>query len=36
MVPDILTMAKAAGNGHPLGFVIVKKDIADDFKECEV
>ena len=34
--PDIVTMAKAAGNGHPLGFVLVQSDIAEDFKTCEV
>ncbi len=22
VIPDIVTMAKAAGNGHPLGFVV--------------
>lgn len=26
VVPDILTMAKAAGNGHPLGFVVTSKE----------
>ncbi|RYH23240.1 aminotransferase class III-fold pyridoxal phosphate-dependent enzyme [archaeon] len=31
IVPDIITMAKAAGNGHPFGFVIVSEDIVDDF-----
>ncbi len=31
VVPDILTMAKAAGNGHPLGFVITSREIADEF-----
>eukprot|EP01031_Cornospumella_fuschlensis_P025952 gene25952-31339_t len=31
IVPDIVTMAKAAGNGHPFGFVIVSEDIVDDF-----
>eukprot|EP00597_Dinobryon_sp_UTEXLB2267_P003707 CAMPEP_0170059882 /NCGR_PEP_ID=MMETSP0019_2-20121128/2007_1 /TAXON_ID=98059 /ORGANISM="Dinobryon sp., Strain UTEXLB2267" /LENGTH=306 /DNA_ID=CAMNT_0010265271 /DNA_START=1 /DNA_END=921 /DNA_ORIENTATION=- len=33
--PDILTMAKAAGNGHPLGYVITTRDISDDFQDCE-
>ena len=36
VVPDIVTMAKAAGNGHPLGFVLVPSDIAEDFRTCEV
>lgn len=31
MEPDIITMAKAAGNGHPLGFVITSKQIATEF-----
>ena len=25
VIPDIVTMAKAAGNGHPLGFVITTR-----------
>jgi 4-aminobutyrate aminotransferase-like enzyme/Ser/Thr protein kinase RdoA (MazF antagonist) len=29
--PDIITMAKAAGNGHPLGFVVTSRKIADEF-----
>lgn len=28
-VPDIITMAKAMGNGHPLGAVITRREIAD-------
>lgn len=28
VVPDIVTMAKAMGNGHPLGAVITRKEIA--------
>ena len=28
VVPDIVTMAKAAGNGHPLGYVVTTKAIA--------
>ncbi|GAA1908548.1 aminotransferase [Arthrobacter gandavensis] len=28
VVPDIITMAKAMGNGHPLGAVITRKEIA--------
>ena len=31
VVPDIVTVAKAMGNGHPLGAVIVRRDIADAF-----
>ena len=31
VVPDILTMAKAMGNGHPLGAVITSRAIADAF-----
>lgn len=31
VLPDIVTMAKAAGNGHPLGFVITSREIADQF-----
>jgi 4-aminobutyrate aminotransferase-like enzyme/Ser/Thr protein kinase RdoA (MazF antagonist) len=31
-VPDILTVAKAMGNGHPLGAVITRRDIADSFR----
>ncbi len=29
VVPDILTMAKAMGNGYPLGAVITRRDIAE-------
>ncbi len=31
VVPDIVTMAKAAGNGHPFGFVVTRREIADAF-----
>jgi 4-aminobutyrate aminotransferase-like enzyme len=31
VVPDILTIAKAMGNGHPLGAVITTRAIADAF-----
>jgi 4-aminobutyrate aminotransferase-like enzyme/Ser/Thr protein kinase RdoA (MazF antagonist) len=31
VVPDVLTMAKAAGNGHPLGFVVTSKENAAVF-----
>ncbi|NQX28900.1 aminotransferase [Microbacteriaceae bacterium VKM Ac-2854] len=29
VVPDVLTVAKAMGNGHPLGAVITRREIAD-------
>lgn len=29
VVPDIVTSAKAAGNGHPVGFVACRSEIAD-------
>ena len=31
VTPDIVTMAKAAGNGHPVGFVVTTKKIAEAF-----
>jgi 4-aminobutyrate aminotransferase-like enzyme/Ser/Thr protein kinase RdoA (MazF antagonist) len=31
VVPDIVTVAKAAGNGHPVGAVICRREIADAF-----
>ncbi|MFD6517733.1 aminotransferase [Rhodococcus sp. NPDC060176] len=31
VVPDIVTMAKAMGNGHPLGVVVTSKDLAEKF-----
>jgi 4-aminobutyrate aminotransferase-like enzyme len=31
VVPDLVTMAKAAGNGHPIGFVVTRREIADQF-----
>ncbi|TFD23688.1 aminotransferase [Cryobacterium sp. TMS1-13-1] len=33
VVPDIITIAKAIGNGHPLGAVITRRDIAERFSE---
>ena len=33
VVPDIITIAKAMGNGHPLGAVITRRDIAERFSE---
>lgn len=29
VIPDIVTVAKAAGNGHPVGAVICRREIAD-------
>jgi 4-aminobutyrate aminotransferase-like enzyme/Ser/Thr protein kinase RdoA (MazF antagonist) len=29
VVPDIVTMAKAAGNGHPVGAVVCRREIAE-------
>jgi 4-aminobutyrate aminotransferase-like enzyme len=31
VVPDVVTMAKAAGNGYPLGFVVTRRELADAF-----
>ncbi|MFF2848431.1 aminotransferase [Streptomyces sp. NPDC058001] len=31
-VPDIVTVAKAMGNGHPLGAVITRREIADAYR----
>lgn len=33
VVPDIVVAAKAAGNGHPIGFVACRPEIADAFAE---
>jgi 4-aminobutyrate aminotransferase-like enzyme/Ser/Thr protein kinase RdoA (MazF antagonist) len=32
-VPDVVTVAKAAGNGHPVGAVICRRQIAEAFGE---
>jgi 4-aminobutyrate aminotransferase-like enzyme/Ser/Thr protein kinase RdoA (MazF antagonist) len=32
VVPDIVTVAKAMGNGHPLGAVITSRDIAERYR----
>jgi 4-aminobutyrate aminotransferase-like enzyme/Ser/Thr protein kinase RdoA (MazF antagonist) len=32
VVPDIITIAKGMGNGHPLGAVITNRDIADSLE----
>ena len=34
VVPDIVTIAKATGNGHPVGAVITTAEIADAFAEA--
>ncbi|HEU4491793.1 MAG TPA: aminotransferase [Jiangellales bacterium] len=31
VVPDVVTMAKAAGNGHPVGFVVTRREVAEAF-----
>ena len=33
VVPDIITLGKPAGNGHPIGVVMTKPDILDHFIE---
>ncbi|MCG5477245.1 MAG: aminotransferase class III-fold pyridoxal phosphate-dependent enzyme, partial [Sinorhizobium fredii] len=33
VVPDIITVAKGMGNGHPLGAVITRREIADALEE---
>lgn len=33
VVPDIVTVAKAMGNGHPLGAVITSREIADRYRD---
>ncbi|KQP56969.1 aminotransferase class III-fold pyridoxal phosphate-dependent enzyme [Agreia sp. Leaf283] len=32
VVPDIVTIAKAMGNGHPLGAVITSREVADNYR----
>jgi 4-aminobutyrate aminotransferase-like enzyme/Ser/Thr protein kinase RdoA (MazF antagonist) len=32
VLPDIVTVAKAMGNGHPLGAVITRRDIAERYR----
>ncbi|QLF68219.1 aminotransferase [Peteryoungia desertarenae] len=32
VIPDIITVAKGMGNGHPLGAVITRRDIADSLE----
>lgn len=31
LLPDIITVAKAAGNGHPLGYIVTSQAILDEF-----
>ncbi len=31
VVPDVVTMAKAAGNGYPLGYVVTRRELAETF-----
>ena len=31
VVPDVITVAKAMGNGHPIGAVITRREIAESF-----
>jgi 4-aminobutyrate aminotransferase-like enzyme/Ser/Thr protein kinase RdoA (MazF antagonist) len=31
VVPDVITIAKALGNGHPMGAVITRREIAESF-----
>ena len=33
MVPDIVTMGKPIGNGHPMAVVVTTKEISDSLKE---
>lgn len=35
VVPDLVTIAKPAGNGHPLGAVVTTRAIADAFDEVD-
>ena len=34
VVPDVVTVAKAMGNGYPLGAVITSRDIADRYRDA--
>jgi 4-aminobutyrate aminotransferase-like enzyme len=33
VVPDLITVAKAMGNGHPIGAVITRREIAESLRE---
>lgn len=36
VIPDIVTIAKPMGNGHPVGAVVTTKAIADSFYDTGV
>ena len=36
MVPDIVTLGKPIGNGHPVSAVVTTKEIAQKFADCGV
>lgn len=36
VVPDVVASAKAAGNGHPLGFVACRREIAESYAQRSV
>ena len=36
VVPDILVMGKAMGNGFPVSAVVCKKEIADAFRDQDI
>jgi 4-aminobutyrate aminotransferase-like enzyme len=33
--PDLVTMAKASGNGHPLGFVLLSDSLVEEFGQAQ-
>lgn len=36
MIPDIVVMGKAMGNGFPISAVVCKKEIADAFRNADI
>lgn len=36
MVPDIVTLGKPMGNGHPISAVVTTREIAESFEACGV
>lgn len=36
ILPDIIVMGKAMGNGFPISAVVCRKEIADAFKEHDI
>jgi len=36
VVPDIVTLGKPMGNGHPVSAVVTTKEIAQAFADCGV